>query len=92
MASPSYPSNTGVFNYSQGNYIVRVDYDGNSNAIYQGWATPGTATSEAKWRLIKNTYDGSNRFTGSGFPQDANGNASCGFAFVWDNRASATYS
>lgn len=79
------------FNYSQGNYITRIDYDANSNAIYQGWAQPGTATSAASWRIVQNTYDGSQRFTGSGFPQ-VSGSPSCAFSFAWDSRATYTYS
>lgn len=90
--STNNPMGTGFFNFSQGNFITRVGYDDNSNAQYQAWAMPGTADSEGKWRIIKNAYDASNRFTGSGFAQDANGNASCGFAFIWDNRASYSYS
>lgn len=86
------PLQTYVFDYSQLNFIVRIDYDANSNAIYQGWAQPGSATSDSTWRIVQNTYDGSNRFTGSGFPQNANGSPSCAFAFVWDNRASLSYS
>lgn len=78
------PINTGYFNYSQGNYIQRIDYDSNSNAIYLGWAQPGTATSETKWRIVQNMYDGSNRFTGSGFP-----GGSPAFGFSWDARATS---
>lgn len=85
--STSGPINYGYFNFSQGNYIQRIDYDTNSNAIYLGWAQPGTATSESKWRIVQNTYDGSNRFTGSAFPT-----ASPSFSFIWDNRASLSYS
>jgi hypothetical protein len=81
-----------VFDYSQLNLIQRTDYDANSNAIYEAWAQPGSATSSSVWRIVKNTYDGSNRFTASGFPQDANGNPSCAFGFIWDNRTTYTYS
>lgn len=77
----------GYFNFSQGNYIQRIDYDASSNAIYLGWAQPGTATSDQTWRIVQNTYDGSNRFTGSGFPT-----GSPAFAFSWDNRVSYAYS
>jgi hypothetical protein len=74
------------FNYAQGNFIQRVAYDANSNAEYIGWAAPGTATSDSKWRIIKNTYDVSNRFTGSGFPS-----GSPAFTYVWDSRAGYTF-
>jgi hypothetical protein len=80
------------FDLSQLNLIKRIDYDANSNAIYQGWAQAGSATTDATWRLVQNTYDGTNRFTNSAFPQDANGNPSCGFAFQWALRATYTYS
>lgn len=75
------------FDSSQGNLIVKIDYDVNSNAIYQGWAAPGTATSDTGWRIVKNTYDGSNRFTGSTFPS-----AAPSFGFIWDNRTTYSYS
>jgi len=78
---------TWPFEQGGSNLIQRVDYDANSNAIYLGWSQAGVATSEAKWRIIQNTYDGSNRFTGSGFP-----NGSPSFTFIWDNRASLSYS
>lgn len=80
------------FGYTQGNLITRIDYDASSNAIYQGWAQPGTANSDAAWRIVQNSYDVSNRFTGSGFPGDVNGNPSCAFSFVWNNRAGLVYS
>lgn len=58
---------------------VRIDYDANDNAIYQGWAVPGTATSAPRWLMVKRTYDGSNRVT---YMQTIiNG--------VWDNRTTA---
>lgn len=81
------PINTGYFDQGGSNYIQRIDYDASSNAIYIGWAQAGTATSLAKWRIVQNTYDGSNRFTGSGFP-----GGSPSFSFIWDNRASLSYS
>lgn len=79
-------ANTGIFDYSQGNYIKRVDWDASGNPIYQGWALTGTATSAATWRIVKNNYDASSQFTDSSFP-----NGSPAFSFVWDNRASLTY-
>lgn len=81
-----------LFNYSQGNLVQRIDYDANSNAIYIAWAQPGTLASDAGWRIIQNTYDGSNRFIQSAFAQDTNGSPSCAFSFIWNNRASLTYS
>lgn len=94
MAENSQP-NVWNFAYSQGNFIQRIDYDANNNAIYLGWAQPGTLTTDSNWRIVQNTYtspNGTPVFTSSGFPGDANGNPSCGFAFQWSNRANYVYS
>lgn len=80
------PIITGYFDQGGSNYIQRIDYDGSGNATYLGWAQAGTVTSDAKWRIVQNTYDGSNRFTVSAFP-----NGSPSFTFVWDNRATYSY-
>lgn len=80
------PVINGYFNYVQGNFIVRQDYDGNNNAIYIGWAQPGTATSDSKWRILQQTFT-ANLMTATSFPS-----GSPAFAFVWDNRASYIYS
>lgn len=80
------PIVTGYFDQGGLNYIQRIDYDANSNAIYLGWAQAGTSNSDARWRIIQNTYDGSMRFSASGFP-----NGSPSFSFVWDDRASLVY-
>jgi|HubBroStandDraft_6_1064221.scaffolds.fasta_scaffold467208_2 hypothetical protein len=84
-----------LFNFSQGNLIQRIQYDANNNAIYIGWAQPGTLATDAAWRIVQNTYtspNGTPVFTVSGFPGDANGNPSCAFAFVWNNAATYSYS
>lgn len=79
---------TYIFSNLGENYITLIDYDASGNAIYQGWAKPGTASSASTWRIKKNAYDGSNQFTGSTFPS-----GSPAFAFVWDSRTTAyTYS
>lgn len=62
-----------------------------SNLIYKGVARPGTATSVAKWQICKLTYSGSD-ITQIDWPQDALGHASEEYNFIWDNRASYTYS
>lgn len=80
------PVTNAYFNYSQGNFIVRQDYDVNNNAIYIGWAQPGTLTSESTWRILQQTFNGSNLMTVTGFA-----NASPAFAFVWDNRSTYSY-
>lgn len=61
-----------------------------SNLIYEGYAKPGTPTSAAAWQIAKHTYTGSNR-TATQWPQ-IGGVGSSEYSFVWDNRASYTYS
>lgn len=89
--STSGPIITAYFDQGGANYIQRIDYDANYNAIYLGWAQAGTATSEAKWRIVKNTYvtgsDASDHFTASGFP-----GGSPSFTFIWDNRTGYSFS
>jgi len=60
------------------------------NIIYRGYARPGTATSAAKWQIAKLTYSGSD-LTQVDWPQSG-GIASSEFIFVWDDRATYTYS
>jgi len=69
----------------------RGEYSG-TNLIYKGFARPGAATSAAVWQIAKQTYDGSNNLTAIQWPQDSNAHASNDYQFVWDNRATYTYS
>ena len=62
------------------------------NLIYSGYARPGTLVSAAKWQISKQTYDGSGNVTAIQWPQDSNSNASTDYQFVWNDRASYTYS
>lgn len=68
------------------------DYVGGQNLIYSGFARPGKATSAAAWQISFHTYDGNDNITSTTWPHDANGNASSDYSFIWDNRASYTYS
>lgn len=65
-------------------------YDGSDNLIYAGFAIPGTATSARNWQIRKLTYSGTN-LTSVTWPQ-INSKASTDYIFVWDDRASYTYS
>lgn len=64
-----------------------VDYDGGTNPIYLGFAAPGTLTSAGGWQLRKLTFDTNNNVTSWTFP---NGDHSP--SYVWDSRASYSYS
>lgn len=68
------------------------DYLSGSNLIYKGFARPGADTSAAVWQIAFLTYDGNNNVTAIQWPQNANGAASNDYAFVWDDRATLTYS
>jgi hypothetical protein len=67
-------------------HTQKFEYSGDS-VIYIGKADPGTATSEAAWSIQKLTYDGSNHCTDIKWAQGKNA-----FEFIWDNRATYTYS
>ena len=66
------------------NLAMRLDDTTTSNVTYLGWARPGTATNEAKWRIKK--MDDSSGLVVTW----ADGNTD--FDNVWDNRASISYS
>jgi hypothetical protein len=66
---------------------VELDYVGGTNPIYVGYATPGSATSVAAWRILRITYDGN---ANPLVIEYANGNDL--YANVWDNRAGLSYS
>jgi hypothetical protein len=69
-----------MFRTSIGSRLVidKVDYDADSNAIYLGYAPAGSLTSEPKWLIYKNSYDGSNRYIGCTVSPHGS---------IWDNRA-----
>ena len=76
-------------NVIQESYIGDMKFRGDYTAgqiIYKGMARPGTATSAAKWQIAKMTY------SGTGITQINWGSGSSECAFVWDDRATYTYS
>lgn len=68
------------------------DYVGSVNLIYQGFARPGASLAGAVWQICKHTYDANNNILTTTWPQNANAVASSEYHFVWNNRASYTYS
>jgi hypothetical protein len=89
------PTGTWEFYAAQGNFITRMGYDGNNNAAYMGFAQPGSLDTDSSWRIVNTTYTllaGTYYQSSTGFPQDANGNPSCGFNFQWNLRTTYTYS
>jgi hypothetical protein len=69
-------------------YTTKISYDAENREQYVGSAYPGTATSDKKWMIKKLSYDGTTtRLTDV---QYAGGQAA--FLYVWDDRATYTYS
>lgn len=64
------------------------DYAGRTDLqpVYIGWATPGVATTDAKWKIRKFTYNADGSVSQI---QYASGDV--GFNFIWNNRTSLTY-
>jgi hypothetical protein len=105
MPSPTFTGNPHIKNRplarkdAMGNIIpesfsdeaFQGQYSG-TNLIYKGFARTGALTSAAVWQIAFLTYDGSNNLISITWPQDANGNASNDYEFIWDNRATLTYS
>lgn len=68
-------------------FTESYDVDANGNTIYIGRTKPGNAKSDAKWQIIKLTYNANN------LPTDRQwANAENSFRFVWDDRTTYTYS
>ena len=65
----------------------RIQYDANGNAIYLGYAAPGSSENSLVWMIVKNTYDASNYMTASNF---AGGEPT--FERSWSLRTSYVYS
>lgn len=70
---------------------LRIEYDGSNNPIYVGRAKVGVTDSESKWQIAKNTFSGTN-LTSTTWPQNSLSNASSEYEFVWNDRATYTYS
>lgn len=67
---------------ASGELEIKIDYSGGTNPIYVAWAIPGTATSVAKWKIIKLTWDGNDNPTALQHANDAPG-----FNYEYDERA-----
>ncbi len=65
---------------------TEIDYV-STTLRYVGRASPGALTSQAVWRIIRQTFDSSQRLIRTEF---ANGNGN--YSGIWDNRASLSYS
>lgn len=78
-----------VWPFIQGstNYTMKFDYDASGNQIYVGWSQTGSLSSDAAWRIMQSTFNVTNQLTDIKWP-----NGSTAFGFIWDNRASLSFS
>ena len=70
-----------------GEYATRLDPDIAGNPIYIGRALTGSLTSATVWQIRKLTFDVSGNLLSIQWP-----NGVADYTFVWDNRATYTYS
>lgn len=82
MANDTWPFILGATNFT-----MRFDYDGNGNQIYIGWAQVGSLSSDSAWRIMQQTFNGSNQVTNITWAS-----GSTGFGLVWDLRTNYSYS
>lgn len=68
-------------------FTEAYDVDSSGNTIYIGRTKPGNAKSAATWQIVKLTYNANNLPTDRQWPNGENS-----FRFVWNDRASYTYS
>ncbi len=73
-----------------GDMTFRGEYTG-ANLIYKAFARPGALTSASMWQIAKLTYSGANVIAIE-WPENDLGHASSEFNFIWDDRATYTYS
>jgi hypothetical protein len=66
---------------------LQLDYVGGTDPQYVGWAEPGTATSAAKWRIAKLTFDANHNVT-----QVQWAGGTIAYNAIWDNHTSLSYS
>lgn len=70
---------------------VKVD-PVSSTLQYIGYTTPGTATSESRWKMSKITIDGSGNITDVQWAYSVvDGIKISGYRFAYNDRASLTY-
>ena len=86
------PMDRREFIVNNGELSIACQNDGSGNPIYIGKAKVGVSTSEAKWQISKQTYDGNDSLTRKEWPQNSEGKASSEYEFVWADRLTYTYS
>ena len=77
---------------SEGEVALQIENDANGNPIYIGKAIVGSVTSAERWQIAFLQYDINNALISKEWPQNSEGRASSNYEFVWDNRATYTFS
>ena len=62
-----------------------ASYTSGNNVEFEGFSDPGTSEGDAKWLIVKHTYNSDNFLTNSKYAGGAD------FVNIWTNRASLTY-
>jgi len=70
-------------------YTKLMDYDGNGNLLYEGWARAGSMTSQPVWAIKRHQFKGFGGNLREWRADWANGASSQ--TNVWDNRATLSY-
>lgn len=86
------PNDRREFIVEDGEVALQAENDANGNPIYLGRAKVGTATSDNKWQIRAIAYDANQGVTDVTWPENAANIASSNYEFVWDDRATYTYS
>jgi hypothetical protein len=68
------------------NFTMKFIYDSNGNQTYIGWAQVGSSSSDPSWRIMQQTFNGSNQVTDIKWA-----NGSTGFGLIFDNYLTYTY-
>jgi hypothetical protein len=71
---------------------IRCENDAAGNPVYIGRAKVGAAEDEPSWQISYHTWDANNSLLSKEWPQNSEGAASTDYEFVWDDRASYTFS
>jgi len=85
------PGNRKVY-VDHNNEALQAENDANGNAIFIGRAPVGTLVTAAEWQIQSIAYDANNSVTSITWPQNADANATENYQFVWNDRATQTFS
>jgi len=71
---------------------IRAQNDASGNVLYLGRAKVGADESDAVWQISFHAWDATEALTSRTWPENDESNASAEYEFVWDDRATYTFS